>query len=142
MDERQTYKLVAIPPPHQYLTPEAALQWLEEDAPCWVSAIEISFEVPDEKRAYRRAFQWLVIDLGVMLAACAKALSTGKTVRVQREPWALEAPDARDRLKDLARIVAAEAHSPHAGGPYKWAFGEIGTELVRRLQDGVGQEDA
>ena len=130
-----SFKLSMMPIPHKKLTPERAIEWLREDGGCWVDAVCTGVFYPDNKRI-RDAFWGLLNDIGVMMEACGQALSSSKSVRLERdEPGELDEPDHR---LDLARIVSAFPFSERGPGDDQWAFQELGQELVARMSTAQG----
>lgn len=129
------FGLYLLPTCSGVLTPEEARVWLEESFSAYVYLLEAGFRATKEEA---KSFDMLGVDLLTMAAACAKALATQKSVRLER---GADPEDSADLARDLAVILGCADRASEctleegSGYPEKWRdlLASLAREVANRL---------
>ncbi len=133
----EPHKLIIMPLPEGGETsPEEAQRWLEEDFPAYQGVI-IGAVSGTEDTQERDSLSFLAIDITTMVKACAEAIRRRRPTEFRRQHLPigrLEHEEWKNDTRTLSRLVATEKATRHSTGPFNWAYDQLATELVHRLE--------
>ncbi len=133
----EPHELIIMPLPEgDSITPEEALRWLEEDLPAYQGVIISAVSGTEDPRE-RDALGFLAIDITTMVKACSEAIRRRRPAEFRRQHLPigrLEYEEWKNDTRTLSRLAATEKATRHSTGPFNWAYDQLATELVHRLE--------